>query len=161
MIRKQLAGVSETSDQNASWGEGIYTPQMSRRTYDALLTYAQRELNAGKTVVLDACYGSKEERLRLKRFADNIKITPHFILCYCSEKVIKSRLTVRAGDNKAVSDADWQIFKKQQKNLDPLDDLESKNFILINTESPIEQLLTQLDFAFKKSSKNDQNTLKI
>lgn len=152
VVRKQLAGVSETSAQQASWGEGIYTPQMSRRTYDALLTYAKRELDAGKTVVLDACYGAREERERLIRFADKIKIIPYFVLCYCSKEVIRSRLAARAGDSKAVSDADLEIFKKQQENLNPLDDLESINFISINTESPIEQLLAQMDFTFEKKS---------
>jgi predicted kinase len=150
IVRKQLAGIFKRASKKTQWGEGIYTPQMTRRTYDALLIYAQQELSAGKTVVLDASYKAREERHRLIRLADEVKITPHFILCYCSEKTTRERLRQRAEDNESMSDADWEIFKKQRENLDSLDSLEEKMVVSINTDGSIEELIEQLDYAFEK-----------
>jgi predicted kinase len=152
IVRKQLAGLVKRASKKAPWGEGIYTPQMTRRTYDTLLIYAQQELSARKTVVLDASYRAREERQRLIQLADEFNITPHFILCYCSEKTARERMRQRAEDKESMSDADWDIFKKQRENLDSLDSFEEKRVVSINTESPIEELLEQLDYAFEKRS---------
>lgn len=144
VVATQLAG------KHAHNGKRNYTPQMTRRIYDALLTYAEQELTSGRTVVLDAFYGSCEERARLTRLAEKREITPHFALCYCSEKVARLRLAERVSGGKTEADAEWQNFKKLQENLDSLDDLEPTMVVSINTEASQEQLLAQLDFAFEK-----------
>ena len=144
VVRTRLAG------QHTAGGQDKYSPQMTRRTYDALLTYAEQELTAGRTVVLDAFYGSCAERVRVTQLAEKIKTTPHFALCYCSEKVVRLRLAERASGGKAEAEAQWQNFKKQQENLDPLDDLEPTMVVSIHTEGSPEQLLAQLDFVFEK-----------
>jgi predicted kinase len=150
VVRKQLVGNFELASQEDSWGEGIYTSEMTGRTYDAIMINALQELVAGKTVVLDACYGSRDERERLIQLADEINTVLCFVSCYCSEKVTRLRLAERAADTKAVSDAGWEIFKKQRENLEPLDDTESPMVISINTDNTLEHLLEQLDSAFGK-----------
>lgn len=149
-VRKQLVGVSDSAHQEVTWAQGYYIPQMTRRTYDALLTSAGQELAAGRTVVLNACYGAREERVRLRQFANNSNTTLHFVLCYCSTEATRNRLAERAIPNTAESDTEWRIFKAQQETLDPLADLEPTMVVSINTEYPQEQLLDQLDFAFEK-----------
>lgn len=144
VVRQQLA------HQPGAEGEEIRSPQLRRRTYDALLTYAEQELAAGRTVVIAAFYGPCEERGRLAQLAEKIRVTPHFVLCYCSEKAARARLAERASGAKAKVDALWAYFKKQQERLDSLDDLEPTKVVSINTESPHDQLIDQLDFAFEK-----------
>lgn len=143
-VRKQLAG------QPAFRGEDMHSPQMTRRSYDALLTYAEQELVHDRTVVLDAFYGACEERARLSRLAEKVSVTLHFVLCYCSEKATRERLAERATGGKAEADALWALFKKQQEHVDSLDDLEPTKVVSINTEAPRQQLLEQLDFAVEK-----------
>ncbi len=149
-VRKQLVGVQDSTHQEATWPQEYYIPQITRRTYDALLTSAGQELTAGRTVVLNACYGAREERVRLRQFANNSKTTLYFVLCYCSAKATQNRLAKRATPNTTGSDREWRIFREQQETLDPLDDLEPTMVVSINTEYPQEQLLNQLDFAFEK-----------
>ncbi len=144
VVSEQLAG-KQLSRQQAK-----PSALMTKRIYDALLTFAEQELLSGRTVVLDAFYGDCEERARLTKLAAKLETTPHFALCYCSDKVTKSRLGERASGGKAETDAKWQNFKKQHDNLDSLDDLEPTMVVSINTEGPREQLLEQLDFAFEK-----------
>ncbi|MBU0680959.1 MAG: ATP-binding protein [Proteobacteria bacterium] len=144
VVYEQLAP-NQISRQQAK-----HNPLMTKRTYDALLTFAEQELAAGRTVVLDAFYGHREERARVTKLAVKLKTTPHFALCYCSEKLAQARLTERASGCNTEADAQWQNFKKQQENLESLDDLEPTMVVSINTDAPQEQLLEQLDFAFEK-----------
>jgi predicted kinase len=152
VVRKQLTGKSEFSRQRSPFGEGIYTSEMTGQTYDALLLYAMHELVKGKTVVLDACYGSKIERRRLVRMADLINVSLCFVSCSCSEKVTRRRMAKRDTDTTAVSDADWEVFKKKQENLEPVDDIEEHMVLSINSENTLEHLLEQLDSTLGKTS---------
>lgn len=151
-VQKQFAAVSEVENagQQVSLKADHRAPDMLRRTYDALLAYAEQELEAGNTVVLDAIYGARQERIHLVELADRMQITPYFVLCYCSEKATKARMAERAPSAEADSSAQWQVFKKQQEELDPLDDLEPTKVVSINTESPQDELIKQLDYAFEK-----------
>jgi hypothetical protein len=143
-VRKQIAG------QPAFRDEDMHSPQMTRRSYDALLTYAEEELARGRTVVLDAFYGACEERARLSQLADKVGVTLHFVLCYCSEKATRERLAERVTGGKAQADSLWSLFKKQRDSVDSLDDLEPTSVVSINTEASHDQLIEQLDFAFEK-----------
>jgi predicted kinase len=147
VVRKQLTGESEFSRQRAPYGKGIYTSEMTGRTYDALLTYSIHELAASKTVVLDACYGSRNQRRRLVRVTDVLNATLCFISCSCSEKVTKRRLAKRDADTTAVSDADWEIYKKQREKFEPLNDIEAPMAISINMNNTLEQLIKLLENA--------------
>ena len=69
VVRKQLAGSEPEADCQDDFGRGIYTPEMTRRTYDALLDYAGREFEQGRSVVLDASYGNVDERNRVVTLA--------------------------------------------------------------------------------------------
>lgn len=143
---------TQLADQHAAGDKGTDSPQLTQRTYDALLTYAEQELSSGRSVALDAFYGACAERARLTRLAEKIKTTPHFALCYCSEKVTRLRLAEQASGGKAEAEAEaqWQNFQKQRQKLEALDDLEPTMVVSINTECPLDQLIDQLDFAFDK-----------
>jgi predicted kinase len=132
VVCEQLVG------QQISWQQAKQSPLMMKRTYGDLLTFAEQELAAGRTVVLDAFYGASEERARLTKLAEKLKTIPHFALCYCSEKLAQARLAERASGSKAALDAQWQNFKKQQKNLKSLDDLEPTMVVSVNTGAPQE-----------------------
>lgn len=144
VVRKQLAA------KPASRGADIESAQMTRRTYAALLTYAEQEIISGRTVVVDAFYGACDERGRLTQFSEKARVTPHFVLCYCSDNATRERLAERSSGGKREIEALWVRYKEQQENLESLDDLEPTMVVSINTESSREQLLDQLDFVFEK-----------
>lgn len=144
VVGRQLAG------KPLLRGPEIHTPQMTRRTYDALLTYAEQELSVGRTVVLAAFYGGCGERRRLTQLAEKMKIMSHFVLCYCSEKASRARLAERSLGGKAEVEALWAHFEKQQQEVDSLDDLEPTKMVSINTEASHDQLIDQLDLVFEK-----------
>jgi predicted kinase len=102
----------------------------------------------GESVILDATYRDKEERLRLLDLAGESKANIHFILCICPEHEIKGRLTRRAQTETEVSDGRWEIYLKQKGQFTPTDDLDRDNLIVLSTDRSIQEILQELDENF-------------
>jgi aminoglycoside phosphotransferase family enzyme/predicted kinase len=67
VVRKRLAGVAAHEHARAAIDEGLYTPQWTTRTYEAMLRLAGRSLALGHSVVLDASWAKsrwRDEALR-------------------------------------------------------------------------------------------------
>jgi len=144
VVRKELAGLAGSDRQQESFAAGIYTPEFSRKTYDALLALAEVELRAGRSVVLDASYQNSHERLLVNELAAKNDGESVFIHCLCPEDETKRRLDRRALDPQAVSDGSWEIYLKQrQKFSDPVE-LKASELVTINTNMPLDDLLSEL-----------------
>ncbi len=146
VVRKELAG--QFTGSGAEFGQGIYTPEFSRRTYDELMVRAATELNQDRSLVLDGSYHSRDERQRLLSFCAEHGCACSFILCFCSPEETRRRLDVRAQDPDAVSDGTWEIFQHQQQVFDYPDELSSHHFIALETCHPPDQLLAELKTRF-------------
>ena len=143
-VRKQLAGLSPETGQREEVDRGIYTPEFSRRTYDALIEHAWchfRE-NRNTCVVLDGSYQSlKERELLRQQFSGQVRLV--FVHCSCQERVVKERLAMRADDPSAVSDGSWDIYLAQKKRFEPV--TAGENVIEIDTDAPLESLVQQVN----------------
>ena len=144
-VRKELAGLTATTGQKEQVDQGIYTPEFSRRTYDALIEHADGDFTKGlqSAVVLDGSYQSAAERALLqKHFADRVRLL--FVYCFCAESVVRKRLEIRASDPDAVSDGTWEIYLSQQERFQPIEEDEGLDFLELNTEAPLEELLEKV-----------------
>jgi uncharacterized protein len=150
IVRKDLAGLSATSRQPSALETGIYAPESSRRTYDALLEQAEQELRAGRGVVLDGSYQKHEERLRVRDLAQKYDSPVYFILCTCPERVLQERLALRASDPAAVSDGRWEIYLQQQKKFEPPAELSARELVILDTDAPVTQLGERLEAAIRQ-----------
>ena len=144
-VRKELAGLTATAPQQESFNAGIYTPEFSRKTYEAMLDRAGPDLTQQKRVVLDGSYQSKAERVRVKELATAQGVNFSFIYCSCPENVVKERLKIRARDKKAVSDGRWEIYVKQKGRFEMPAELSGDELLTINTDAPINKLVTTLE----------------
>ena len=142
-VRKELAGITPETDQQEGVDQGIYTPEFSRRTYDALIDRADLHFQANKQacVVLDGSYQARSERELLREhFANQVRIV--FVYCFCPEKVVKERLQLRASDPDAVSDGNWGIYITQKKRFHPITGMEQ--VIELDTDAPVEELIKKV-----------------
>lgn len=142
-IRKELAGINPETCQREEVDKGIYTPEFSRRTYDALINCAKQCFQADKQacVVLDGSYQLLSERdLLRKHFAGLAQ--PVFIHCTCAEDVVKKRLDIRENDPDAVSDGNWQIYLAQKKRFQPV--LDKEHVIELDTDAPLSELIQRV-----------------
>ena len=145
VVRKELAGLTSTADRKESFDKGIYSPEFSQKTYQALLERAAALLDRGQDVVLDASYQSREERKRVKAFALAHNARPRFVLCICPEEEMKRRMELRAQDPAAVSDGRWEVYLKQKERFEAPDELQQDQLIRLNTDVPLEEALNKLE----------------
>ena len=143
-VRKELAELAATANQSESWGKGIYTKEFSRRTYDALLERAERDLRNGRAVVLDASYNARPERDRVCELADRLGMTPIFVHCVCEETELKRRMEERALDPAAVSDGRWEIYLGQREKFQPPDELPAGQCLTFDTNGAVPELVAGL-----------------
>ncbi|MGW0607697.1 bifunctional aminoglycoside phosphotransferase/ATP-binding protein [Streptomyces sp. NPDC002640] len=105
-LRKELAGIPVEQPAAAAYGEGLYTPERTGRTYAALLDRASALLSQGESVVLDATWhdaGQREAALRLAEHAHAELVALH---CHVPGDVSADRLATRAP---GASDADLDV----------------------------------------------------
>jgi predicted kinase len=105
LIRKELAGMRPTERPDEAGRPDLYGVDMTRRTYAALRRHAARELRTGRSVIVDATFGSAEERAALQRLARRAGARLLVLYCRADEATLRARLAARASDPAAVSDA--------------------------------------------------------
>jgi uncharacterized protein len=144
-IRKELAGLRVSDKRPDNVGQGIYTPAYTEQTYEAMLDHAKRDFARGaQMVVLDGSYSRHADRDRVRLVAAEMGVRCLFILCACSEDEVRRRLELRTRDPEAVSDGRWEIYLHQKRTFDLPDTNLENDCIRLNTEQPVEVMLTWL-----------------
>jgi predicted kinase len=110
VVRKQLIGMRPTSHRVEPFGRQLYSSSMSRRTYAALRRRAGRWLKRGQSVVLDATYGQRRDRVDLRHLAKRSGVQPIVVECCAPEQVLLARLAAREHDATSTSDARVQLW---------------------------------------------------
>jgi len=149
-IRKELAGLAVNAPQLEPFNAGIYTSEFSKKTYDALLDHAETDLRLNRSAILDGSYQAKSERSRAQDLARKHNATSIFVLCRCPEELMKERMASRTQNPMAVSDGRWEIYLQQKASFEAPDELNSSKIITIDTNAPVETLLTRLSGMIEK-----------
>lgn len=140
-VRKHLAGVPlyERSG-SGSFGSGIYTPEMTQKTYDHLLELGLLLAQEGRTVVLDAKYDRQSLRQTVLEQAQAVGIPVKILHCTAPLDVLRERLQARTGD---IADATADLLADQQKVAEPLTESEQALVTTIHTEQDLSSQLAQ------------------
>lgn len=134
-VRKELFGIPPRQSQVSAYGEGIYHPTATTRTYARLLQRAHQHLRQGESLVLDAAYASRRQRRCLLELARQTRCGLVVIHCSCSRRVLMERLNQRR-PGEQISDARTRHLQSLEMRFDPLDDLPSGIVITVDTEAP-------------------------
>ena len=141
-VRKELAGIAANERRPDGMGQGIYTPEFSEKTYQAMLEQAAQDCKQGAAgVVLDGSYSKATDRHKVIDLAKALCADVLFILCSCSEQETQQRLALRAKDPNAVSDGRWEIFIRQREKFERPEELPPHQVRYIDTEAEPERLL--------------------
>ena len=103
-VRKRLAGRPLRERVAAGFGEGLYTPEMSRRTYAESLRLADELLASGWPVIVDGSFSHAAERAEARAVAAARGVPFAVLWCDAPDAVIAERLRRRALDRHEVSD---------------------------------------------------------
>lgn len=96
--RKELAGMSLTASAAADLDEGLYAPDFTAKTYEALLERAATALGFGETVILDASWADEAWRNRARRVAEDASADLTELRCEAPTELAARRLRERAAN---------------------------------------------------------------
>jgi aminoglycoside phosphotransferase family enzyme/predicted kinase len=141
ITRKRLAGIPLTEHRFQGFHGGIYTPEFTRKTYDAMFAKAGKILSDGGRVLLDASFIHRDERLRAKELAE--KSNARFIVLECrlDEGSILRYLEQRQREG-SVSDGRAEILEPQKKRFDPLTEVSEREHIVVDISLPEEEKIS-------------------
>ncbi|RLN31522.1 hypothetical protein BBJ28_00014588 [Nothophytophthora sp. Chile5] len=117
LMKQQKAAASETEHDSlvkggGSFEEGLYSPEMTQRTYDEILARSIEHLRQGGRVIVDATFRDPLQRKKFVAAAHNEGALFAFIICECNREIIKGRLLARKDD---ASDATWEVYESMEK----------------------------------------------
>ena len=118
VVRKELAG-STPAPVGGPSETGRYAPEVTRRTYAALLERARDHLGRGRTVIVDATFSTAAKRRLFLDAAGALEVPCVLVEMTCSETVVRERLRARAGDADEPSDADWSVYRYAKERFEP------------------------------------------
>ncbi|KAL3667768.1 hypothetical protein V7S43_007319 [Phytophthora oleae] len=116
-IRKELADqqVSDSEDSTVKGEEsfevGLYSAEMTQRTYNEILKLSIKHLRKGERVVIDATYRDPVQRQRFIAAARTEGALFAVIMCECDREIIKGRMLARKND---ISDATWEVYEHME-----------------------------------------------
>ena len=111
VVRKLLAGLRPEDRSGAGDDEGVYSEAFTRRTYDAMLTRARDAMRAGRSVVVDATFQTRDRRAPFLDAAQEQGRPACVLWRDIDDDTARARLEARAHDRREPSDADWRVYE--------------------------------------------------
>ncbi|GAB9472789.1 hypothetical protein Gpo141_00009958 [Globisporangium polare] len=127
-----------TLTRAGSFEEGIYSPAVTKRTYDEILIRSIGHLRQGERAVVDATFRDRALRQRFIRAAHDEGALFAFIICECDREIIRGRLLARKND---LSDATWEVYEQMEKDWDFSESATMAECFAVNTEKEKELTL--------------------
>jgi aminoglycoside phosphotransferase family enzyme/gluconate kinase len=119
--------------------DGLYTPEMTQKTYNRLLSLGTMLASQGYSVILDAKYDRASLRDDVITRAGIHELPLKILHCTAPMEVLKERLQNRSGD---IADATTDILAGQ--HLEPFQDAEHKYVKTLDTTQDISSQLAVL-----------------
>ena len=134
-VRKHLAGIDlYEKGSSGEFGGGIYTPEMTQKTYAHLLELGVLLAKIGYPVILDAKYDKQVLRQALIDAAEEHQLSLQIISCEAPLETIRQWLGDRTGD---IADATADLLEKQIQVFEPLTESERLVTYVVLTDGDI------------------------
>jgi hypothetical protein len=136
--RKRLFNLQPTDKSDSTVGSGIYTREASEKTYAMLFTLADHTLRNNWNVVVDATFLQQAQRNRFRQLAAKHNVKFVILDCSADKKSLQQRITSRAAEATAISEATLLVLERQIETAQPFTDDEQQHVVPINTEQTID-----------------------
>ncbi len=118
--RKRLAGMAAWANSKGSLAQNIYSPELTRRTYERLKQIAMQILNAGFPVIVDATFLQRQYRDEFRQLALKLKIPFKILNFQAGKAVMEARIRNRLTSRQDPSEANLEVLEYQLAHHDPL-----------------------------------------
>jgi aminoglycoside phosphotransferase family enzyme/predicted kinase len=137
-VRKQISGVGENTRVYVPYNEGLYSPEMSQKTYAEVCRRAENLLLGGFPVVVDGAFKAQKERRLVIEAAERTGAHLMFIQTVCEADEQRRRLE-RRQQHDTRSDGRVELMEHQRADFDPPDLDYADLFHSVSTDGPKEQ----------------------
>ena len=143
VVRKELQRIDPSEHRFEEFGEGIYSPEVSRLTYRKALDLAAERLRSGSSVIIDGSYQRRTERLKAAAMARTVGAAFVVIECVCSEDIVRQRLETRLTRTGEPSDGRWELFHEQKAGFEPVDEVGPGRHLVIDCSGSVRDSLAE------------------
>lgn len=138
--RKRLAGLRPDEDSNSEFGNGIYSEEATRKSYQRLLDLAEELVAFGLIVIVDATFLKREQRQLFAELAERM-LVPFVILdMQVSKQVLRERVRERLEHGDGVSEANEDILDRQLGMDNLLFEDEQRSVVIVTEDHPLSML---------------------
>lgn len=142
--RKRLADSRSTPDR--------YSPETRAQIYEHLAKCAVETLVGGYTTIVDATFGSRDQRTQFRALADSLSVPVCLVRCHAPQELLRARIDERLRGHSDSSEANLDVLAWQERHIEPVDSSERFRTFEVNTSDP--QSVANLDQSFTTPSAN-------
>lgn len=149
VVRKQLAGLPPSTRPSPAEAKRLYSQESSDRLYEHLAQRTFQWLSGGRSVVVDAMFGTASQRRRFLDVARRLDVPATVVRVHCPEDVIRERMQARADtDSPDASDADWDVYQLLTKTFETPSELHSSLCLSYTSGDDVDECVMELLAAF-------------
>ena len=134
-IRKQISGVGENTRVWVPYNEGLYSPEMNKKTYAEVCRRAENLLLGGFPVVVDGAFKYREERVPVIEAAARTGARLVFLQTVCEPGEQRRRLKVRQ-QHETRSDGRVELMEHQRADFETANPEHIELFRTVSTDGP-------------------------
>jgi len=132
--RKRLYGFTSLEKSNSDVNQGLYSLEITQKTYQHLVKVTGHILGSGRSVLIDGTHLLKWQREALQNTVDERGVPLLIISCQLDENQAKEWIEKRRKADDDASEADTSVYEKQKKQQDPLEEDELKHCLPVATD---------------------------
>jgi predicted kinase len=134
--RKRLHGLQALDRTNSGLNEGLYSQEMTEKTYHHLVEVAGHILGSGRSVLIDGTHLQKWQREILQNVVDERGVPLLIISCQLEEQTAKKWIVERQEAGLDASEAGTEVYDQQKEQQDELDEQERKHCLIVHADNP-------------------------
>jgi aminoglycoside phosphotransferase family enzyme/predicted kinase len=132
--RRDLFGETK---RPSSYGEGAYTAEANRLTYQTMIERGRELLDEDGGVILDATFLRGDDRSMAERMATGAGAEWRLIECRLAPEMVRKRIEERAARKEGLSDATWEVYLRQREASGNLCDESDDRCIALDTSGDL------------------------
>ena len=137
IARKTLAGLPLAQRAGEAIDAGLYSRDMTEKTYQSVLLLAEGALKSKDSVIIDATFLSRDFRLKAADAARKNNADFIIIECRLEEPELKKRLEQRL-TAASVSDGNWQVYLSQKSKFEAVTEVPiGPNHVIIDASRSV------------------------
>lgn len=134
--RKRLFGVDEFSRVQGADAAGLYSNEVSQKTYSRLERLASTIIQAGFPVIVDATFREPGQRERFRQLASSLGVPFRIVACTAPEEELLLRVTTRKSAGRDASDAGTQVLQQQLQANTEIEHELAAEVVTVDTTDP-------------------------